>query len=138
MNYFRVQTIAVRLGAVALLVMGYHWYGWPGVVAAATGLVLWALLHFNRIMAVLKRAAERPIGYVDSAVMLNAKLRPGASLLHVVAMTRAIGEQLSAKDVQPEIYRWTDNSKSHVTCQFANGKLRTWLLERPQSDGDAT
>ena len=35
MNYFRVQTIAVRLGAVALLVMGYHWYGWPGVAGAA-------------------------------------------------------------------------------------------------------
>jgi hypothetical protein len=82
----------------------------------------------------LKRAAERPIGYVDSAVMLNAKLRPGATLLHVVAMTRALGEQLSPKDVQPEVFRWTDGSQSHVTCEFLGGKLRTWRLERPAAE----
>ena len=64
----------------------------------------------------LKRAADRPIGYVGSAVMLNAKLKPGVNLCTWSAMTRALGEQLSPKDEQPEIYRWTDGSASHVTC----------------------
>ena len=50
------------------------------------------------------------MGYVGSAVMLNAKLKPGVNLLHVMAMTGALGEQLSPKDEQPEIYRWTDGS----------------------------
>jgi len=134
-----LQHLLSRVGApllgIALVAAAYHWHGWPGVVAAVTGLVLWALLHFNRLMAVLKRAAERPIGFVDSAVMLNAKLRPGVTLLHVVALTRALGEPLSDKDVQPEVFRWTDLSQSHVTCEFVAGKLRAWTLKRPQGEG---
>ena len=53
------------------------------------------------------------------------------NLLHVVAMTRALGELLSPKDEQPEVYRWTDGSGSHVTCEFADGKLVKWELVRP-------
>lgn len=73
-------------------------------------------------------AANRPIGYVDSAVMLNAKLRPAMSLLHVVAMTRALGALQSVKDAQPEIYRCSDASQSNVTCEFVGAKLKTWAL----------
>ena len=43
--------------------------------------------------------------------------------LHVVALTRALGEQLSPKEEQPELFRWTDAAASHVTCEFRNGKL---------------
>jgi hypothetical protein len=98
------------------------------------------LLHFTRLMRVLQRAAKRPIGYVDSAVMLNAKLKPGVTLLHVIAMTRALGELLTPKDTQPELYRWTDGSESNVSCEFLHGKLVKWELSRPaQSDeGDTT
>ena len=60
MNYLMVQTIAVRIGAVALLVMGYHWYGWPGLAGAAGALVMWMLLHFTRMLQVLRRASHRP------------------------------------------------------------------------------
>ena len=62
---------------------------------------MWMLLHFTRMMKVLQRASNRPVGYCDSAVMLNAKLRPGVNLLHVMAMTKALGEQLSPKDRSP-------------------------------------
>ena len=98
----------------------------------ATGLVTWALLHFSRMMQVLKRTADRPIGYVGSAVMLNAKLQKGKTLMHVIAMTKALGELLSVKDAQPEVFRWTDGTKSHVTCTFLNGKLQSWELFRPE------
>jgi hypothetical protein len=63
--------------------------------------------------------------------MLNAKLRPNVNLLHVMAMTRAIGEQLSEKDAQPEVFRWTDGTASSVTCEFMHGKLKKWELFRP-------
>ena len=126
-----VKIITVLIVA-ALLVGAYTYYKWTGVALVASGLVTWALLHFSRMMQVLKRAADRPIGYVGSAVMLNAKLKPGATLLHVVAMTKALGELLSPKDEQPEIYRWTDGSQSHVTCEFMNGKLKKWTLLRPE------
>src|SRR5205085_4143719 len=111
----------------------YQGYGWPGVALAGGGIVMWMLLHFTRMMKVLQRASSRPVGFVDSAVMLNAKLRPGVPLLHVVAMTRALGEQLGPKDQQPEVYRWTDGSASSVTCEFARGKLVKWELLRPQA-----
>ncbi len=125
------QKIFVPLASLALIVGAYHYYGWAGVAVAAGGLVMWMLLHFTRMMQILKRAANRPIGFVGSAVMLNAKLKPGVTLLHVVAMTKALGELQSPKDTQPELYRWTDGTQSHVTCEFWGGKLKKWELVRP-------
>ena len=116
----------------AAFAVAYTTYKWPGVAIVATGLVTWALLHFSRMMQVLKRTADRPIGYVASAVMLNAKLQKGKTLMHVIAMTKALGELLSVKDAQPEVFRWTDGTKSHVTCTFLNGKLQNWELFRPE------
>jgi len=125
------QKYFVPIASVILIVAAYRAYGWGGVAVAMGALVMWLLLHFNRMMQVLKRAANRPIGYVDSAVMLNAKLKPGVTLLHVVAMTRALGELLSPRDSQPELYRWTDGTQSSVTCEFLHGKLVKWELSRP-------
>ena len=126
------QKILLPILGVVVVAVAYRGYGWPGVALAATGIVMWMLLHFTRMMKVMQRASNRPVGYCDSAVMLNAKLRPGVNLLHVMAMTRALGEQLSAKEEQPEIFRWTDGSASHVTCEFVRGKLVKWTLFRPE------
>ena len=123
--------IGVPLLGVALVAMAYRSYGWAGVAVVATGLVTWALLHFNRMVHVLKRAANRPVGFVGSAVMLNAKLKAGVTLLHVVAMTKALGELQSAPDQQPELFRWTDGTQSYVTAEFLGGKLMKWELVRP-------
>ena len=132
----RLQYLFTRVGVpvlgVALVALAYRSYGWAGVAVVASGLVMWLLLHFNRMVLVLRRAADRPIGTVASAVMLNAKLRPRVTLLHVVALTRALGELRSPKDSQPEIYRWSDSSASHVTCEFFGGKLVKWELWRPE------
>ena len=123
--------IGVPLLGVALVAMAYRSYGWAGVAVVATGLVTWALLHFNRMVHVLNRAANRPVGFVGSAVMLNAKLKAGVTLLHVVAMTKALGELHSAPDQQPELFRWTDGTQSYVTAEFLGGKLMKWELVRP-------
>ena len=125
------QKILVPLVIFGAGVLAYRSYGWPGVAVVVSVLVFGMLLHFSRMMQVLKRAANRPIGHVDSAVMLNAKLRPGATLLHVIAMTRALGALQSAKGEQPEVFRWTDGSESHVTCTFVGGKLSQHVLVRP-------
>lgn len=121
---------APLVGAV-LVVVSFRAYGWMGVAAAAGFLVMWLLLHFTRLMAILKKAADRPIGHVDSAVMLNARLRKGVTLMHVVAMTRSLGAPQSPENVQPELYRWTDAGGSHVTCEFRHGRLTDWTLIRP-------
>ena len=130
------QKIVVPVLGVVLVVVAYRGYGWPGVALVVGGIVMWMLLHFTRMMKVLQRASNRPVGYCDSAVMLNAKLRPGVNMLHVVAMTRALGEQLSPQGEQPEVFRWTDGSASHVTCEFAGGKLVKWELVRPPAPAE--
>lgn len=125
------QKIAFPILGVGLIAASWRAYGWPGVALVAGGIVMWALLHFTRMMKVLERASARPVGYCDSAVMLNAKLRPGVNLVHVMAMTRALGEQLSEKETQPEVFRWTDAGGSYVTVEFADGKVAKWELVRP-------
>ena len=127
----KFQKILVPLSGIVAVALAYRLYGWMGVAAIGTGLVMWLLLHFTRMMTILKRAANRPIGYVDSAVMLNAKLKPGMTLMHVIAMTRALGQLQTEKGAQPEIFRWTDGSQSHVSCTFVGGKLAQYALFRP-------
>ncbi len=125
------QRIAIPVAGAAILYVAWRSYGLPGLAIAAGGVVMWVLLHFTRLMHVLKQAADRPVGWVGSAVMLNAKLKAGWSLMKVIALTRALGEQLSPNDQQPEVFRWTDNGGSHVTCEFSNGRLAKWTLYRP-------
>jgi hypothetical protein len=125
------QKIITPILGVVLVAGAWSAYGWAGVAMAAGGIVMWVLLHFTRLTQVLKRAADQPVGYVGSAVMLNAKLKPGVNLLHVLAITRSLGERLSPEGQEPEIYRWTDGGASSVTAEFANGKLAKWTLTRP-------
>ena len=130
-----LQKILWPVLGVLIVAAGWRGWGWPGVALAVGGIVMWMLLHFSRVMRVLQRAADRPVGSCDSAVMLNAKLKPGASLLHVIAMTRALGESLGEPERQPEVFRWTDNTASSVRCEFMNGKLVKWELTRPADAG---
>lgn len=132
------QKIVVPLGGIALAVVAYREWGWSGIALVAGAAMMWILLHFTRMMTILKRAADRPIGRVGSTVMLNAKLKPGVPLMHVVAMTRSLGELLSPRDTQPEVFRWTDGSQSHVTCTFVHGKLQHWQLVRPGESAAAS
>lgn len=132
-----LRNILVPLGLIVLMFAAFRSAGWPGVAAVAGGILMWGLLHFTRLMSVMKKAANRPMGYVGSAVMLNAKLKPKVPLVHVVAMTRSLGERLSEEGQTPEIYRWTDGSHSHVTCEFVGGRLMKWTLQRPVQDEEA-
>lgn len=125
------RKIAVPVGAAALLYAGWYSSGWGGVAFVAGGLVMFMLVHFSRLMGVLNRAANNPKGHVASAVMLNAKLKRGVNLLHVMAMTRSIGEPLSREGDDPELFRWTDDGGSSVTCEFVRGRLAKWTLDRP-------
>ena len=132
------QKILVPLTIVGGSVLAYRSYGWPGIAAVGSLLVFGILLHFSRLMQVLKRAANRPIGYTDSAVMLNAKLKPGMTLMHVVAMTKSLGQLQSVKNEQPEVFDWTDGSESRVTATFAGGKLAKHTLFRPETTDDTS
>lgn len=125
------QKILAPVLGVVLIGSAWRGYGWAGVALAVGAIVMWMLIHFNQIMRALKRAANRPVGYVDSAVMLNAKLKRGDNVLHVLALTKSIGRALTPENQQPEIFQWTDGSGSSVNCEFMDGRLVTWQLVRP-------
>ncbi len=120
----------VALGVVALTLLAYRAYAWPGVAMAATGLVMWMLLHVTRVLLVLRRTAQRPVGTVASAVMLHARLAHGMTLLQVLALTRSLGQREGSADSEPEHYRWTDGSGAQVGCTFEKGRLAQWELMR--------
>ena len=123
------------LAVIVFTIGAWRQFGWAGIGLAAGGVVMWILLHFTRLMHILKKASARPIGHVASAVMLNAKLKKGMALMHVIAMTRSLGALQTPKDEQPEVFNWTDAGKSTVSCTFVSGKLETWALSRP-TDAD--
>lgn len=124
----------IPFGLLALFAVAWATQGWGGVAMVGGGVVMWGLLHFTRMLTVLKRAADHPKGWVDSAVMLNARLRPGVNLLHIMALTRSLGERVSEDGVDPEVFRWTDGGGISVTCQLSGGKLRSWALCRPADE----
>jgi len=133
----RISPILTRVVAlcavVAVGVAAYRAYGWPGIALAVGAVVMWALMHMSRMLAVLRRTARRPVGSVASAVMLHARLQRGMALLQVLALTRALGERVAAQDASSdgEQYRWTDGSQATVCCTFVRGKLTHWELLRP-------
>jgi hypothetical protein len=126
----------IPVGVVVFVAGAWHQYNWPGVAVATGAVVMWILLHFTRMVTVMSRAANRPVGHVGSAVMLNAKLKKGVNLMHVIAMTKSLGERVSEPEAQPEIFKWTDAGESCVVCTFKDGKLTTWEMSRP-ADPDA-
>jgi hypothetical protein len=123
--------ILAPLAIIVLTAGAWRQFGWAGIAMAAGGVVMWILLHFTRLMTILKKASDRPIGHVGSAVMLNAKLKKGMTLMHVIAMTKSLGQLQTAQGEQPEVFHWTDAGQSTVACTFVAGKLTEWQLSRP-------
>jgi hypothetical protein len=123
---------------VAAVAVGWVQYGWQGVVLAVTVAVFWLLLQFSRAMRVMKQAGAAPVGQVPSAVMFNAKLRSGMTMMQVLPLTRSLGQRIDspAANHQTESWRWMDEGGSFVTLTFVGGKLDHWHLHRPTQAGD--
>jgi len=126
-----ISKILVPIGVIVFIAGAWHQYQWQGVAIATGAVVMWILLHFTRMVTVMSRAANRPVGHVASAVMLNVKLQKGVNLMHVIALTKSLGERLSDANAQPEIFKWTDSGDSFVICTFKDGKLKSWEMTRP-------
>ena len=114
--------------AVAAVVAGYWGYGLPGLALASTAIVFWLLLQFSRAMRVMRKAGSAPLGQVGSAVMLNAKLRPGMTMLEILPLTGSLGAVVG--DTADETYRWRDAGGASVSVHLKRGRLQTWQLER--------
>jgi hypothetical protein len=117
--------------AAAAVVAGWWAYGWPGIVLALTLVVFWMLLQFSRALRAMRMAAGRPVGSVDNAVMLHARLRKGMRLVDIIKLTHSLGRELG-DDTAPERerYAWRDESGDTVTVELAGGRCTGWQLQR--------
>jgi len=111
----------------AALVAGWFSWGWQGLVLAVTVIVFWLLLQFSRTLRVMKKAAERPLGSVASAITLQSKLAAGMNLLQVIQLTGSLGRRVSE---QPEVFAWQDAGGDAVHVTLADGKVSGWSLVR--------
>jgi hypothetical protein len=128
----RLNAFIGWLLAAAALALGYLQWGWPGVALAVTLIVFWLLLQFSRALRVLRKAGRAPVGQVDNAVMLHARLQRGQRLPQILAMTRSLGHKC---DDDPEIFEWRDAGGDAVRIELVDGKLTRWELQRADSAG---
>lgn len=120
--------------ALAALVVGYLAYGWQGLVLALTVIVFWMLLQFSRALRAMRAAAGRPLGEVDNAVMLHARLRSGLRLVDVLKLTHSLGSPVAtAADAVDETFAWQDGAGDRVEVDLQHGRVTAWRLQR----GDA-
>ena len=118
--------------AALALVAGYMGYGWPGVLLALTVTVFWLLMQFSRAVRTMTRAAERPLGTVDSALMLHSKLHAGMRLPEILKLSGSLGRKVS-EGSESESFAWRDGGGDEVVMELKGGQLTAWRLQR----GDA-
>jgi hypothetical protein len=116
--------------AALALVVGYFAYGWRGVVLAITIVVFWLLLQFSRALRAMRLAGAAPVGKVPSAVMLNARLKRGMTLVQVIGITRSLGERVNGAEQPQDVWRWRDDGGAAVALTFERGRLVAWAMER--------
>lgn len=114
--------------AGAAVIAGWWGWGWKGLLLALSVIVFWLLLQFTRAVRTLRHAGQRPVGHVDSAVMLQARLNHGMSIHEVIALTGSLGTKVGAADD----WQWSDPGGSVVVVHFRRGRVVRWSLARPE------
>jgi hypothetical protein len=131
--------VNARLGWLLAAVFAFAaWraYEWAGLAFAASTIVFWLLLQFNRAVRVMKNAADSPLGHVANAVMFHAGLARGMTMLQIVTKTKSLGRKIEGSD---DDWRWGDDGGASVVLHFEGGRLVRWQIERapgPEADAD--
>ena len=129
---------------LAVLLIGAAWlrFGWQGALFALSFGIFLLLMQFTRTLRVVRDAGRAPVGHVGSAVMLNARLRPGMRLTDVLRLSGSLGETVvraepaAGVDVA-ESFRWRDPGGITVEVELAGGRVRSWSMQRPDTPGAA-
>jgi len=116
------------------LAAGAAAWGLRGAALAVSAIVFWLLLQLSRSVRVMRRAAERPVGYVDSAVMLQSKLVRGMPLVDVMKLTGSLGRR--ADPARDDVWSWADPGGVEVVVAFDAGRCVRWELRRPAGSAE--
>jgi hypothetical protein len=119
--------------AALAVAAGYVGYGWQGVVLAFTVIVFWLLLQFSRSLRAVRDASGRPVGQVDSAVMLHARVHAGMRLVEVLKLTRSLGRRVA--DEPAEAFAWRDGAGDEVRVDLRGGRVSAVTLVRAGAQG---
>ena len=104
------------------------------MLLALSVIVFWLLMQFSRALRTMRRAAGRPVGLVDSAVMLHAGLHLGMRLPQILLLTRSLGRRLDdSRHADVESYAWRDSGGDEVVVDLKGGQLTTWRLQRSKA-----
>jgi hypothetical protein len=112
----------------ALAFVSWEMFGARGLAVAISATAFWLMLQFNRTVRVMRAAARNPVARVPSAVMFQAGLRPGLTMLQIVSSTGSLGRKVEGTE---DDWLWSDEGSNRVRLHFEQGRLATWQLERP-------
>lgn len=124
--------------AAALAYAAWRSYGWPGLILAVLMLSFWLLLHFTKLMRLLRTVADRPMGRVRDANALAQHLKHGMPLVNVMRMTLSIGLLRSLPNTDPEVRTWSDEAGRAAVCTFEHGRLVSFRLEAEDAQDQPT
>ena len=120
-----------RLGwllAAIFTIAAWQAYGMHGLAFAASAIVFWLLLTYNRAVRVMRSASQAPVERIENAVMFHAGLARGMTMLQVVAKTKSLGRKVEGNDD----WRWSVAAGDAVVLHYERGRLATWRIERPE------
>ena len=120
--------------ALALCLAAWRSYGAQGLLLAVLMISFWVLLHFTKLMRLLRAAAARPMGAVGDVPALQAQLRLGMPLHEVIRRTGCLGDRLgdaSAAAGAHERFAWCDAQGRSLQLDFEHGRLSR--IERQDS-----
>ena len=126
---YRLRTWLFPAMAAALAYAAWRSYSWPGLILALLMLSFWLLLHFTKLMRLLRTVANRPLGRVRDVGAMAKRLKPGMPLVDVMRLTLSIGALRSAPDTDSELRTWSDDAGRTAICHFEQGRLVSFRVE---------
>jgi len=134
----RLRALLFPAMALALSYAAWRSHGLPGLLLAVLMLSFWLMLHFTKLMRLLRTVAARPMGRARDAAALHARLKPGMAMVDVIRLTLSIGQLRTPPDTEPEERHWADDTGQVVVCRFEHGRLASFRLEpvSPPDDSD--
>lgn len=117
--------------ALTLILAAWRSYGWQGVLLATLMLSFWVLLHFSKILRLLRTAATRPLGHCRDCRALARALKRGMPLYRVVQFTHALGLRQDSADAAVDRFVWHDPQDWQLEVVLWHGRVSEWTLLPP-------